>query len=64
MLRLIAILMLLFIVVNLVWGLVTLVKDRSKSTRTVKALTWRILASLVLFLIIVSLAFFGVFPVR
>lgn len=64
MLRLIAILVILFIVANLAWGLITLVKDQSKSTRTVKALTWRIVASLVLFLFIVALAFFGVFPER
>lgn len=64
MLRLFAVLMILFIVVNLAWGLYSLVRDRSKSTRTVRALTWRIAASLVLFLVIVALAFFGVFPVR
>ena len=64
MLRMLAILIVLFIIVNLAMGLYTLVKDRSKSTRTVRALTWRIVASVILFLFIVSLAFFGVFPER
>ena len=43
-------------------GLVSLIRDQSKSTATVKALTWRVGLSLLLFIFIVVAAFFDQFP--
>lgn len=62
MLRIIAILIFCFVLVNLVMGLISLLKDRGESTRMVKALTWRIGLSLGLFIMIIIAAFLGVFP--
>lgn len=42
----------LFILYSLGSGLVYLVRDKSRSTRVVKALTWRISLSLILFILL------------
>ena len=44
---------LLFIVVNLAMGLVYMLKDRGRSDRTLKALTWRVAISVALFVLLI-----------
>ena len=57
MLRIIAILLLCFVIVNLFFGLYTLLRDRSGTYRTVRALTLRVVVSILLFaLIMVAVA--------
>ena len=62
MLRILALLILCFVIVSLVWALVSLLRNRGSSTQTVRALTWRISAALLLFLLIVVSASLGLFP--
>lgn len=57
--RIIVIAMLLIIVLSLASALVYLVKDKGGSTRTVKALTWRIGLSLGLFLLLMVGSYTG-----
>ncbi len=54
------IILLLFIVASLFSGLLFLVNDKSRSNRTVKALTLRIILSLIAFAILVA-GYFGGF---
>ena len=62
MLRIIAILLLCFIIVNLFIGLWHLLRDRSGSRKMVRALTIRVALTVVLFAIIIISAHFGLFP--
>ncbi len=64
MLRTLALLILCFVIVSLIWALISLLRNRGEgdTTRTVRALTWRIGAALFLFLLIVVSASLGVFP--
>lgn len=50
--KIIVILLLLFVLYSLGSGIYFLVKDRSQSKRVVKALTWRISVSILVFLIL------------
>lgn len=54
--KLIVVALLLAILVSLGFGLFTLVRDRSDQTRTLKALTWRIGLSVLLFVMVLLLA--------
>ena len=54
MLRIIAILFFIFILVNLFMALVAMVRNKEGSHDVVKALTYRIAASIVLFILIVA----------
>jgi type II secretory pathway pseudopilin PulG len=47
------VLMLLAILASLGMGLVSLIRDRGQTNRTVKALTWRIALSLALFFLLI-----------
>ena len=62
MLRIITILLLCFVAVNLFAGLYHILRNRGDSTRAVRALTWRVVLSVLLFALIVVLAAGGVFP--
>lgn len=64
MLRIIAILLLCFIIVNLFIGLWHLLRDRSGSgsRKMVRALTIRVALTVVLFALIIITAHFGLFP--
>lgn len=64
MLRIITILLLCFIVVNLFAGLYHILRNRQgkDSTRAVRALTWRVVLSVLLFALIVVLATSGILP--
>ncbi|MGI9337284.1 MAG: twin transmembrane helix small protein [Gammaproteobacteria bacterium] len=62
MLRIITILLLCFIVVNLVAGLYHILRKSEDSTRAVRALTWRVVFSVLLFVLIVVLATSGILP--
>ena len=53
-----------FILVSLFSALYFLVKDRGQSTRTVKALTVRVLLSIVLFALLLLSFHFGFIPQR
>jgi len=53
-----------FILVSLFSALYFLVKDRGQSTRTVKALTVRVLLSIVLFVLLLLSFHFGFIPQR
>jgi hypothetical protein len=55
-------LLLVMILVSLASGLVFLVRDRGQGTRAVKALTWRIGLSLVLFLALMAAYWLGLVP--
>ena len=57
MLRIIAILIMCFIVISLFWGLVGILRG-GKSTQTVRSLTTRVALAVALFLIIVISAMF------
>lgn len=50
--KILLIAMLLFIILNLAAGFVYLMKDRGSTTRTVRALTWRVGLSFVLLLLL------------
>ena len=53
-----------FILVSLFSALYYLIKDRGRSTRTVKALTVRVVLSIVLFALLVLAFHFGFIPER
>ena len=55
MIRILAILLFLFILVNLFLALKAMITDKSGSTNTVKALTKRVVASIVLFIFIIGI---------
>jgi len=52
LMKIIVLLVLAFIIYSLFSGLFYLVRDKGQSTRVVKALTWRVGLSVVLFLIL------------
>ena len=58
MLRIIVILLLCFVIVNLFFGLYTLLRDRSGTYRTVRTLTIRVAVSVALFFLIMIAAAF------
>lgn len=62
--RLVVILTLLLILLSLGSALFYLVKDRGGSTRTIKALTWRIGLSMSLFLLLMGSHYLGLIPAR
>ncbi|MGI9346738.1 MAG: twin transmembrane helix small protein [Gammaproteobacteria bacterium] len=62
MIRIISILLLCFIVVNLFIGLFHMLRDRSSSTKTVRALTFRVGLSVALFIFILLSSQLGWFP--
>ena len=57
--KVIVIIVMLFILYSLGSGLYYLMKDKGDSTRTVKALTWRIGISLALFIFLLLGYYFG-----
>lgn len=57
--KLVIVLFILFILYSLGSGLYYLVRDKSRSTRVVKALTWRIGLSLFLFILLFIAYAFG-----
>ena len=54
MIRLLALLMFIFILVNLGWALVSIVRNKKDANTTVKALTYRIIASILLFVVVLA----------
>ena len=56
MLRIVLILLLCFIVINLFFGLYTILRDRSAGTRAVRTLTVRVVLSVLLFFLIMIAA--------
>lgn len=58
--KLFAVLMLVAILGSLASGLIFLIKDNGQSTRTAKALTWRIGLSVFLFLVLMLGIYTGV----
>ena len=62
MMRILAILLLCFVVVNLFVALYHLLREKSGSAKTVRALTVRVVLSVVLFLLIIVSAHFGWSP--
>ena len=59
MLRLVAILIFVFILVNLFMALVAMVRNKPGANDMVKSLTWRIVGSIVLFILIVAATLIG-----
>jgi hypothetical protein len=59
LLKILILALLIFIIFSLGSGLYYLLADRGKSTRAVKALTWRISISLVLFLVLMLAFYLG-----
>ena len=59
MLRIVAILLICFILVNLFAGLWHLLRDRGGSTKMVRALTIRVVLSVVLFALVIFLSTYG-----
>lgn len=57
MIRILGVLLICFILVSLLLGMVNIVRDRSRSTRVARALTWRVVLSITLF-VVVMLAIF------
>ena len=57
--RILVTLLLLLILFSLLSGLVYLVRDRGRSERAVKALTWRIGLSVLLFVVLMAAYFLG-----
>jgi hypothetical protein len=55
-------LLLVLILISLLSGLVHLVRDRGQGERTVKALTWRIALSVMLFLALMAGYYLGCIP--
>ena len=53
MVRLFALLIFIFILVNLGWALVAMVKGKGDKNEMVKALTFRVIASIVLFMFVI-----------
>lgn len=64
LIKIIVIIMLLLIAGSLFSGLFFLFKDSGRSTRTVKALTWRVALSFALFLFLMAGYYFGLIPQR
>ena len=62
--RLLVLVFVAFILFSLFSALYFLVKDRGRSTRTVKALTIRVVLSIVLFVLLVLSFHFGFIPER
>ncbi|MDM5146941.1 twin transmembrane helix small protein [Candidatus Persebacteraceae bacterium Df01] len=60
--RIIFILLLCFIFINLFIGLFHMLRDRSGSNKTVRALTIRVGLSVLLFVFIIVSSQFGLFP--
>jgi hypothetical protein len=58
--KIVIIVLLLLIIGSLISGLIFLVKDKGRSDRTVKALTWRIALSLVAFALLMASYYMGV----
>ena len=63
MLRVIAILLVCFIIVNLFIGLWHLLREKSSSRKMVRALTIRVVLTVILFALIIISAHFGYLPV-
>ena len=63
MLRIIAILLVCFIIVNLFIGLWHLLREKSSSRKMVRALTIRVVLTAILFALIIISAHLGFFPV-
>lgn len=63
MLRIVAILLVCFIIVNLFIGLWHLLREKSSSRKMVRALTIRVVLTVVLFALIIVSAHFGWLPV-
>lgn len=63
MLRIIAILLICFIIINLFIGLWHLLREKSSSRKMVRALTIRVVLTIILFAIIIISANFGLLPV-
>ena len=63
MLRIVAILLVCFIIVNLFIGLWHLLREKSSSRRMVRALTIRVVLTVILFALIIISAHFGFLPV-
>lgn len=59
LMKIVIVILLLVIVYALASGLFFLVKDKSQSDRVVKALTWRISLSLILFILLFIAFAFG-----
>ena len=62
--RLLVLVFVAFILFSLFSALYFLIKDRGRSTRTVKALTVRVVLSIVLFVLLVLSFHFGFIPQR
>lgn len=62
--RLLVLVFVAFILFSLFSALYFLIKDRGRSTRTVKALTIRVVLSIVLFVLLVLSFHFGFIPQR
>lgn len=52
MIKILGILLACFIVVTLITSMVNIVRDRSKGTRVVRGLTLRVVASILLFIVV------------
>ena len=63
MLRVAAILLICFIIVNLFIGLWHLLREKSSSRKMVRALTIRVVLTVILFALIIISAHFGILPV-
>ncbi len=59
MIKTIILLLLLLIIISLAAGMITLIKDRNKTDRTVKFLTFRIVLSVSLFVLLAVSFFMG-----
>jgi Protein of unknown function (DUF2909) len=62
--RFLVYLLIVLILASLASALVFLVRDKGEGTRTVKALTWRIVLSIGLFLLLMSAYYLGFIPAR
>lgn len=62
--KIIVVLFILFILASLGSALFFMVKDKGASTRTVKALTWRIALSITLFALLILGFHFGVITTK
>ncbi len=62
--RLLVLLFIIAILVSLGSAFYTLIRDSGNSRRTVRALTWRISLSLVLFLFLMAAVYFGLIEPR
>ena len=59
--RILVIVLIVLILFSLLSGLVYLIRDQGSSERTVKALTWRIVLSIALFLVLMTGYYLGLF---